>query len=59
LIFNLSKLSIRPRKHLNLKINSKGYRSMEFGNRQGLYIKDAAIFDSNHNLIKKAGEDFI
>lgn len=58
LIFNLSKLSIRPRKHLNLKINSKGYRSMEFGNRQGLYLKDAAIYDSNYNLVKKVGEEW-
>jgi hypothetical protein len=59
LIFNLSKLSVRPRKHLNLKINSKGYRSMEFGNRQGLYLKDAAIFDSNYNLVKRAGEEWM
>lgn len=58
LIFNLSKLSVRPRKHLNLKINSKGYRSMEFGNRQGLYLKDAAIYDSNYNLVKKVGEEW-
>ena len=58
LIFNLSKLSIRPKKHLNLKINSKGYRTMEFGNRQGLYLKDAAIYDSNYNLIKRCGEEW-
>jgi len=59
IIFNLSKLSTRPKKYINMKINSKGYKALEFGNRQGLYIKDAAIFDSNHNLIKKAGEDLI
>lgn len=59
LIYNLSKLTQRPKKYVNMRINSKGYKALEFGNRQGLYIKDAAIFDSNYNLIKKAGEDFI
>lgn len=58
MIYNLSKLTIRPKKYLNMKINSKGYKSMEFGNRQGLYIKDAAIYDSNYNLIKKCGEEW-
>lgn len=58
-IFNLSKLTVRPKKHLNLKINSKGYRTMEFGNRQGLYIIDAAIYDLNYNLIKRCGEEWI
>lgn len=58
IIFNLSKLSIRPRKHLNMKINSKGYRAMEFANRQGLFLKDAAIYDINYNLIKRCGEEW-
>lgn len=58
LIYNISKLSIRPKKYLNMKINSKGYRSMEFGNRQGLYLKDAAIYDNNYNLIKRVGEEW-
>ena len=58
LIFNLSKLTVRPKKHLNLKINSKGYRTMEFGNRQGLYMVDAAIYDSNYNLVKRVGEEW-
>lgn len=58
IIFNLSKLTLRPKKYLNMKINSKGYQSMEFGNRQGLYLKDAAIYDNNYKLIKKAGEEW-
>lgn len=58
IIYNLSKLSIRPKRYLNLKIGSKGYKSMEFGNRQGLYIKDAAIYDSNYNLVKRVGEEW-
>lgn len=58
LIFNLSKLSVRPKKHLNLKITSKGYRRMEFGNRQGLYLKDAAIYDKEYNLIKRVAEEW-
>ena len=42
-----------------MRINSKGYKALEFGNRQGLYIKDAAIFDKDFNLIKRAGEDYL
>lgn len=58
LIYNLAKLTVRPKKYINMKIASKGYKAMEFGNRQGLYIKDAAIFDSNYNLIKRCGEEW-
>ena len=58
IIYNLSKLTVRPKRYLNLKIGSKGYKSMEFGNRQGLYIKDAAIYDSNYNLVKRCGEEW-
>ena len=59
IIYNLSKLSVRPKKYLNMKINSKGYRSMEFGNRQGLYLIDAAVYDDKYNLIKRCGEEWI
>lgn len=59
IIYNLSKLTVRPKKYLNMKINSKGYRSMEFGNRQGLYLIDAAVYDDKYNLIKRCGEEWI
>ena len=59
IIYNLSKLTVRPKKYLNMKINSKGYRSMEFANRQGLYLIDAAVYDDNYNLIKRCGEEWI
>ena len=58
IIYNLSKLSVRPKKYLNMKINSKGYRSMEFGNRQGLYLIDAAVYDDKYNLVKRVGEEW-
>lgn len=58
IIFNLSKLTVRPKKHMNMKIQSKGYKSMEFANRQGLYLKDAAIYDSKYNLVKRCGEEW-
>ena len=41
-----------------MKINSKGYRSMEFGNRQGLYLIDAAVYDDKYNLVKRVGEEW-
>lgn len=59
IIYNLSKLTVRPKKYMNMKINSKGYRSMEFGNRQGLYLIDAAVYDDKYNLIKRCGEEWI
>lgn len=59
IIYNLSKLTVRPKKYLNMKINSKGYRSMEFGNRQGLYLIDAAVYDDKYNLVKRVGEEWI
>lgn len=58
IVHNLSKLTQRPKKTANMNIKSKGYGKFEVAKREGLYIKDAAIYDSNYNLIKKAGEDF-
>lgn len=57
IIFNLRKLTDRKR-YKNLKIESKGYEKMEFGDRIGLYIKDACIFDKDGKLIKKRGEEW-
>lgn len=59
LIFNLKRLTKRPKKSENLNIRSKGYGKFEVAKRQGLYIKDAAIYDKEYKLIKKAGEDYI
>lgn len=59
LIFNLNKLSMRPKKTGTMNIKSKGYGKFEIAKRQGLYLKDAAIYDKDYNLIKKSGEDFI
>lgn len=56
IIYNLDNLRYRPKKSGNLNIKSKGYGKFEMAKRQGLYIEDAAIYDSNYNLIKKAGE---
>lgn len=58
IIYNLSKLTARPKKYLNMKINSKGYKSMEFANRQGLYIVDAAVYDDKYNLVKRCGKQW-
>ena len=59
LIYNLSKLTKRPMKTDNMNIKSVGYGRFEMAKREGLYIKDAAIYDSNYNLIKRAGEEWI
>ena len=59
IVHNLSKLSMRPKKSGNLNIKSKGYGKFEVAKRQGLYIADAAIFDENGKLIKKAGEKWV
>ena len=57
-IFNLSKLTMRPKKTATMNIKSKGYNKFEVSKRQGLYLKDAAIWDNNYRLIKRAGDDF-
>ena len=38
---------------------SKGYGKFEVAKREGLYLKDAAIYDKDYKLVKKSGEDFI
>lgn len=58
-IHNLNKLTKRPKKTGNMTIKSQGYNKFEIAKRQGLYLVDAAIYDKDYNLIKKAGEDFI
>ena len=58
LIFNLSNLKKRPQKTGTMNIRSKGYQKFEVAKREGLYISDAAIYDKNYKLIKKAGEEF-
>lgn len=57
-LYDLRKLSIRPKRYQHLNIESKGYQKMEFANRQGLYIKDAAIYDKDGKIIKKRGEEW-
>lgn len=59
IIFNLNKLTKRPKKTGTMNIKSKGYGKFEIAKRQGLYLKDAAIYDKNYKLIKRSGEDFI
>lgn len=56
MIFNLNKLTKRPKKEKKI-IKSKGYNTMEVAARQGLYIKDAAIY-KNNKLIKRCGEEW-
>lgn len=58
LIFNLSNLKKRPQKTGVMNIKSKGYQKFEIAKREGLFISDAAIYDKNYKLIKKAGEEF-
>ena len=58
IVYNLTKLTLRPKKTGNMNIKSKGYGKFEVAKRQGLYIKDAAIFGNDGKLIKKAGEDW-
>ena len=58
LIFNLNKLTKRPKKTGNMTIKSNGYNKFEIAKRQGLYIVDAAIYDKDYNLIKRAGDGF-
>ena len=58
-IYNLNNLRYRPKKSGNLNIKSKGYNKFEVAKRQGLYIEDAAIYDKDFKLIKKAGEKWV
>jgi hypothetical protein len=59
IIFNLNKLTKRPKKTGTMNIKSKGYGKFEVAKRQGLYLKDAAIYDKDYKLIKRSGQDFI
>lgn len=59
IIYNLSKLTKRPERRFYNNIYSKGYEKKEDGRRQGLYLKDAAIYNKDYKLIKRSGEDFI
>ena len=59
IIFNLNKLTKRPKKTGTMNIKSKGYGKFEVAKREGLYLKDAAIYDKYYKLIKRSGEDFI
>lgn len=58
LVFNLNKLTKRPKKSDTMNIKSRGYNKFEMAKRQYLYIIDAAVY-KNGKLIKRAGEDFI
>lgn len=58
IIFNLTNLKKRPKKTATMAIKSNGYQKFEIAKRQGLYLTDAAIYDQDGKLIKKAGEEF-
>lgn len=59
LIFNLDKLTVRPRvDKYEKKIYSKGYKKFEIAKREYLSIKDACVYNNNGLLIKKAGEEW-
>lgn len=59
IIYNLDNLKKRPYKSDNKNIRSRGYQKFEMAKRQGLYISDAAIYDKDYNLVKKAGDEWI
>lgn len=58
IIFNLNNLKKRPRKSKMMNIRSKGYGKFEMAKREGLYITDAAIYNKEYKLVKKAGDEF-
>lgn len=55
-IYNLNKLSIRPQS-MKKFIKSNGYQGFEIASRQGLNIKDAAIY-KDYQLVKRIGEEW-
>lgn len=55
-IYNVGKLTVRPKLEKK-RIPSKGYQGFEMGFRQGLYIKDAAIY-KDYKLVKRIGEEW-
>lgn len=54
IIYNLNKLTKRPKSLKQKKILSKGYGAFEIGSRQGLYIYDACIY-KDYKLVKRIG----
>jgi hypothetical protein len=56
IIFNVGKLKVRPKLEKK-RIPSKGYQGFEMGFREGLHIKDAAIYKDN-KLVKRIGEEW-
>lgn len=59
IIFNLNKLSKRPKQSKNLNIKSRGYAKFEIAKREGLYLVDAAIYNKEYKLVKRVGEEWI
>ena len=55
-IYNVGKLSVRPKLEKK-RIPSKGYQGFEMAFREGLHIKDAAIY-KNYKLVKRIGEEW-
>lgn len=55
-IYNLNKLSVRPTS-MKKFIKSNGYQGFEIASRQGLNIKDAAIY-KDYKLVKRIGEEW-
>lgn len=56
IIYNLQRIKTRP-KSMKKVIKSGGYNSYEIASRQGLYIKDAAIY-KDYKIVKKIGEEW-
>lgn len=56
-IFNVGKLTVRPKLEKK-RIPSKGYQGFEMAYREGLHIKDAAIYKDN-KLVKRIGEEWV
>ena len=55
-IYNVGKLKVRPKLEKK-RIPSKGYQGFEMGFREGLHIKDAAIY-KDYQLVKRIGEEW-
>ena len=55
-IYNVGKLSVRPKLEKK-RIQSRGYQGFEIAFREGLHIKDAAIY-KDYKLVKRIGEEW-
>ena len=55
-IYNVGKLSVRPKLEKK-RIPSRGYQGFEMAFREGLHIKDAAIY-KDYKLVKRIGEEW-